>query len=144
MSVRDLMRQHVYTMLDTDLTAVYGSALPLERENHKFSTPLNAPHIICWFRYANSRKAAVGTVQSFIRHSGHFMVDVVVPDDTGTSVMWQIVDALATVFKEQSFKLLDNSDVTLSTPKVSGNARPQDGYYFLTVMVPFRIDAKSQ
>lgn len=141
MSVRDLMRQEMNDRLDADFPIEYGTAVPVQRENHRFETPKNTPYIGCWFRYSNSGRATIGTTRRFVRHTGFFMIDVVVPDDTGSATLWKIVDALSAVFKEQNFNLTDNSDVTLQTPKTTGNPRSQDGYYYITVMVPFRIDA---
>lgn len=139
---RDAIRQFMYDTLDTQFPAEYGAAVPVERENHKFTSPRNQPYMILWTKYSPTRKAAIGTTQGFIRHKGMFMIDIVVPDDTGTKELWDIASALERVFKARGFSLSDGSRGTLYTPSATGSGRPLDGYYTATVAVPFHVDSK--
>lgn len=141
MTVKDDMRQAMYDRLLTYFPTEYGSAVEVGLENHAFIQPKDDPYMLCWFRFLDSKKASIGTTQSFIRTKGFFMIDCIVPKDTGSKALWQMVDALNAVFKEQNFSLSGGSNVTLYPPDTSGAGRSQDGGYMVTVLVPFCIDA---
>jgi len=140
-NVKDEMRQAMYDRLLTYFPTEYGSAVPIGLENHAFVQPKNSPYMMAWFRFMKGKKASIGTTQSFRRVKGFFLLDCVVPKDTGSGDLWKIVDALERVFKEQNFSLAGGSNVTLFEPDSAGSGRSQDGGYFVTVMVPFQIDA---
>jgi hypothetical protein len=140
MSVRGLVRKEVYDILDTDLAVEYGSPVPYKSENHKVVVPHDAPYLIVWFRYPETRKASLGTTRKFTRHRGLVMIDVVVPVDTGTGALWKLVDSITEVFRERALTLEDGSYLTFMVPESPGTPRPQDAYYFITTMIPFVLD----
>jgi hypothetical protein len=141
MSVRDEMRQAMYDRLLTFFPTEFGRTVPIGLENLEFVQPKNDPYMMCWFRFMKSKKASIGTTQSFIRTQGFFMIDCIVPKDSGSKVLWQMADTLSAIFKEQNFSLVGGSNVTLYPPDTSGAGRSQDGGYMVTVLVPFFIDA---
>jgi hypothetical protein len=135
------MRIAMYDRLLTQFPTKYGSALPVGFENQKFEQPLNNPYLIAWFKYSPSKRASIGTTNRFDRHTGFFIVDCLVPEKTGAATMWQMADAVVNSFEAQNFTLGDGSAVTLMVPSTYSSGRAQDGFYLVTVMVPFMIDA---
>lgn len=141
MSVRENMRIAMYDRLLSQFPTKYGVAVPVGLENQKFEQPKNAPYLICWFRYTPSQRASIGTAARFDRHSGFFIVDCLVPEKTGMSALWKMADAVVDSFEAQNFSLADGSAVTLKVPTTFSAGKAQDGFYIVTVMVPFMIDA---
>ncbi len=143
MSVRDNMRKAMYDRLLTQLPQVYPTAdpLPVFLENQKFKQPPDSEFIFVWFRYSSSKRASIGTERRFNRHVGFLMIDVLVPEKTGTSVMWKLTDAVASIFEGQNVCLEDTSYVTLEVPQTFSQGAAVDGLYYTRLMIPFKIDA---
>lgn len=141
MSVRDELRIGMYDRLLTQFPTKYGSAVAIGFENQKFEQPKNDPFLIAWFKYSPSRRASIGTAHRFDRHSGFFMVDCLVPEKTGASTVWKMADAVVDSFEAQTFTIGDGSAVSLMVPSTYSSGKAQDGFYIVTVMVPFIVDA---
>jgi hypothetical protein len=131
----------MYDRLLSQFPTNFGSAVPIGFENQKFEQPLNTPFLLAWFRYTPSKRASIGTTNRFDRHSGFFMVDCLVPEKTGAGTIWKMADAVVDSFEAQNFSLSDGSAVTLMVPSTYSSGKAQDGFYMVTVMVPFMIDA---
>lgn len=140
MSVRDDLRKALNDSLLTQFAAAYGSALQIGLENQKFVVPQNTPHMRAWFHHIKSKRASIGTTARFNRHHGFFIVNCYVPEDSGTKNMWQMADAVVSIFEDQHFTLADQSYVTTFTPQVVGETH-MDGFYFVSVMIPYWTDA---
>lgn len=136
MSVRDLVRIAMHERLMTAFPTT-----PLDFDNQKFEQPKNTPFMSAWFRYISSKRASIGTTQRFTRHKGFFIVNVYVPEDTGTKVLWSNSDAVIDAFNSRNFTLPDGSAVTIGEPYTTGEPDRADGFHFIPVMVPFHIDA---
>jgi hypothetical protein len=134
------MRGAMQDRLSTFFPTEYGSALPIKVENRKFDQPKNQPHLMSWFKYLKSGRASIGTACRFNRHNGFFVVDCIVPEDSGSATVWKMSDAVYRIFDADQFTLPDGSVVTVSVPNVIGSGKLQDGFYIVTVMVPFVID----
>lgn len=114
---------------------------PLDFDNQKFEQPKDTPFMSAFFRYINSKRASIGTTQRFSRHKGFFIVNVYVPEDTGTKVLWTNADAVIDTFNSLNFPLADGSAVTIGEPYATGEPDRVDGFHYIPVMVPFHIDA---
>jgi hypothetical protein len=125
------MRKAMYDRLLTQFPTVYGSSVDVGFENQKFEQPQNDPF----------KRASIGTVARFNRHRGFFIVDCVVPEKTGMNAIWQMADAVVDIFEAETFTLGDGSAVTIEVPTTYSAGKAQDGFYLVTVMVPFMIDA---
>lgn len=136
MSVRDHMRKEMY-----DRMIAAFPAIPLDFDNQKFEQPANTPFMSAFFRYIASKRASIGTTQRFTRHKGFFVVNVYVPEDTGTKVLWTNADAVIDAFNSRNFTLLDGSAVTIGEPYTTGEPDRVDGFHYIPVMIPFMIDA---
>lgn len=141
MSVRNEMRKSMYDRLLTQLPTVYGDTVEIGFENQKFEQPKNDPFLLAWFKYMPSKRASIGTTARFNRHRGFFIVDCVVPEKTGMNTSWQLADAVVDLFEAETFSLGDGSAVTIEVPTTYSAGKAQDGFYLVTVMVPFMIDA---
>lgn len=141
MMVYDNMREAVYDRLLSFFPTIFGAAVPIGFENQKFEQPKNAPFLLGFFRYNPSRRASIGTVTRFNRHNGVFVVECSVPEKTGTATVWKMAGAVADIFDSKNFQLADGSDVTTKTPSVYPSGRSQDGFYLISVIVPFQIDS---
>lgn len=142
MSVRESLRKVFYDHLMSQFPTEYGSAVPIGTENSNFEQPKNTPFLLCWIKMGKSKRASIGTTQRFNRYVGHFLIDCIVPEKTGSAVVNSMADAASDVFEAQKFQLDDGSDCTTFVPSVYGDGKAQDGFYYLTVMIPFTVEAK--
>lgn len=140
MGSRTDLRKALYDRLVSQHAVEYGSVVPVHFENQKFEQPKSTPFMIAWIAYNDSKRASIGTQARFVRHTGFFNIDCLVPEESGVQGMLNLAEAVERCFAEDHFTLEDGSYATMLNPKVRGHGS-QDGFYYCTVMVPFIMDA---
>jgi len=135
---RDELRQTLYDQFLTNFPTEYGAALPIQLENQKFGK-VDTPFLSAYIYYVSGQRASIGTSKKFQRHDGFFCIECQVPEDTGMATLWLMAGAVERAMPEQQLQLGDGSYVSLHTSKVTRNTS-QDGWYFVTVMIPFCLD----
>jgi Bacteriophage related domain of unknown function len=135
-NIYDEIRRVLNDRLISQFPIVYGSVIPIGLENQKFVVPQNTPHIRAWTHHLDNKRVSIGTTQRFERKCGIFMVNCYVPEDTGTSKMYALTDAVVKIFTDQKLTMSANSSVITYSPEAKGETK-MDGFYFITVMTHF-------
>jgi hypothetical protein len=116
-------------------------AVPLGFQNHKFAQPANKPwakfHVVEYDR----KRQSVGAQQGhrFVRVFGYIIIDIYVPEDTGTRALNEMMDRSASYLEEKNFTLSSTRAVTtLVAKRIDGGA--YEGFELGTVMTPYWFD----
>jgi hypothetical protein len=136
----EYLRQRFEAELFANFPTEFGAALPpVQVENIKFDR-VDVDYLSIYLIVNSTKRASIGTGKKFIRNAGFLCIEVQVVEDSGTRNMWRMSDAVARSLQESQWTLDDGSVVTTYTAKPIGNTS-QDGRYFVTVMIPFQLDA---
>lgn len=138
------LRKGLYDLLLTNFPSEYdgawNNATQIKFENQKYQQPLDTPFIATYLIVTEGKRASVGTTKKFIRYCGFFCIECQVPQDSGMTALWKMAGAAMRSLQEQQTQLDDGSYLSLYTAKAVGNTS-QDNFYFVTVMVPYELDA---
>jgi len=141
---RHFLRATLYDLLLTNFPVEYDGVwdndTQVQFENSKFNPPVESPFLAAYIIYSSGTRASIGTIKKFQRHEGFFCIECHVTEDTGMGTLWKISGAVERSLQEQQLALEDGSYVTLHVAKAVNNSA-QDNRYFVTVMVPFCLDA---
>jgi hypothetical protein len=136
-NIYDDIRKVLNENLLANFPLVYTtSVVPIGIENQKFDTPKNTPHLRTWTEHISNKRISIGTAARLERKSGFFLVNIYVPEDTGTSILLKMTNAVVDIFTDKKLPLAACNYVITYSPEPKGEAK-ENGFYYLTVMIPF-------
>lgn len=131
----DTMRAKLTDMLDTGLSTTAASGVPIRYENHKFIQPTNGPWMSFHIKNIDAMQANIGSQSRYDKYAYMILVDVLVPEGTGTKIMNDYMEIVARIFEAKSIPLADGEVVITKTAKHAPGPL-QFGFYLGTVMIP--------
>jgi hypothetical protein len=118
--------------------AVAYPGVPVSFENVPFTQPETA-----WMKVylveGRSFVVNLGRGRQIDRHTGYVQVDVLIPENTGSSPAIKMAEWAGTIFRLQNISLADNSVVRYRVP-ATANHGIQSGMFRCTMRIPFWRD----
>ena len=113
----------------------WASTTPIKYQNVPMADPDGAEFVGFTVLNGPSNISSLGGVNTTHRFIGFVQIDIYVPENTGTKRARELAETAAVIFRDKRIDamLFRQSDITNGAP-------PPDGYYRLTVTVPFQRD----
>ncbi len=125
----------------TTLWAADYPTVPISYENRKFTQPVNAPWAAFSVVEATRKRQSVGpTTKRFVRVKGFIVVEIYVPEDTGSASLFTMMTAVTTYLEERKFPLSTGQAATTLTGDRQNDGKQANGFYRGTVMIPYWLD----
>lgn len=130
-------RAHFSAAVTSAWNAQYP-AIPISYENRKFAqSPQTAWMDFNIVTVDRSRKN-VG-VTRFVRTEGLVVLEIYVPEDTGSKTLYEMADFIGQAMEEKNYPLGESRNATTMTSK-SRHDGMMNGFYRQTVLIPFHFD----
>lgn len=130
-------RAHFADVVTTAWAARYPS-VPIEYENRKFDQPVPSPWMDFNIMETDRKRKNIG-VSRFVRSMGMLVLELYVPEDSGTRELFEMGDYIGTALEEQNHPLGNSMNATTFTAKKRSDGKV-NGFYRLTVIVEYWFD----
>jgi hypothetical protein len=108
-------------------------------ENQKFRQPESGAWVSLSIRNGEARVAGISANDPLNRYLGIIIVDVFVPEDTGTDTARTLADAAAAIFRNVQFSAGSSGTITTRVPSIFP-AGTRNGWYQLSMSVRYHRD----
>lgn len=113
----DELRAYVTDKVETYMGLNYP-LIPTAYENQSFSTPTSGAFVYTAVEEHDGRAASFGSTNKFSRNFDIIMIEVWVPENTGTKTANDMALALSRQFQEQSYCLASGDYVSFGTARI--------------------------
>lgn len=107
-------------------------------ENTRFEQPRETAWIACYILNGDGNQISLGD-NPLHRYAGVIMVQIFVPESSGTQTARGYADTIAAIYRRQQISNGSSGTITCRTPSISQGI-PKDGWYQINVMCPFQRD----
>jgi hypothetical protein len=114
------------------------TTIPCRYENAPFREMVTA-YCALFIRTGEGNQVTLGSTPQLHRWTGLIIVQIFVPEDTGTQAARGYADAIADVFRRQEFSAGASGLIRCRTPRIEP-AGTRDGWYQLNVVTPYIRD----
>jgi hypothetical protein len=114
------------------------SAIPIRYENAPFQEMATA-YCAVFVRRGAGNQITLGPAPQLNRWAGLIIVQVFVPEDTGTQTIAGYCDSIADVFRRQEFSVGASGLIRCRVPNVT-TVGTRDGWFQMNVEVPYIRD----
>jgi len=127
----EIFREKLYQHIISFWTPAYPT-YPVEFENHKFDQPLG-PWVDVQIEDAiESYRKTIG-LDYALDKKGVVTIAVMVPEDVGVKLLYEMIDVMDDNISEQNWRLSDGDRVTFRN-MISKRRGISDGYYFINLL----------
>jgi len=126
-------RRAIETRLDSNFTA-----LPIKYEGQRFQMPSSGGFVALTIRNGSGQQISTGS-PPLHRYTGTIVVDVFVPEDTGTATARMHADTIDDIFRRAQFSAGSNGTISCRTPSIS-TVGVESGWFRLSVNIPYQRD----
>lgn len=129
------------TMSDAFTTAWAAQypSVPASYENRKFAQPQQEPWIDFNLVQVTRQRKNLGTTKRFVRTTAMVVLEIYVPEDSGTKSLYEMADYIGTALEDQNYAITGSQNITALTSTQRHDGK-MDGFYRQTVMIPFWFD----
>ena len=119
--------------------ALNFTALPIRYEGQRFEMPSAGGFVALKIRNGTGRQISTGS-PPLHRYTGTIVVDVFVPEDTGTATARIHADKIDQIFRRAQFSAGNSGTILCRTPSIS-TVGVDSGWFQLSVNVPYQRDS---
>lgn len=140
----DAVRQQIQDTLQSELS-MSAPGVPVYFENTKFQQPgegtvARGPWIFCAIAPNVSQRADLS--QRLFFHMGVINVSVMVPQDTGTKVLFELSEKVFVILADRNWSLPGSEDRLTTYGTVQKNRGLMNGHYTFSVIAQYRHEAR--
>jgi len=132
----DAERQAIESRFAANFTSLAADRIAYE--NVKFKQPTSGSWVRLTIRNGDARQASIAN-SPLNRYIGVIVVDVFVPEDTGTATARQLAESAAAVFRNVQFSVTGSGTITTRVPTIFP-VGVQNGWLQLSMSVAFYRD----
>ena len=117
--------------IESRFASAWASATPVKYENALFEPPTNAPWVALHILQADAQPGSLKSSTQLHLHRGVIVVQVFVPEESGTAAALTLADNVAAIFRSVEFAA-GSGPIACFSPTLR-KVGPQDGWFQINV-----------
>lgn len=138
----DTLRAKAADILFTKMASSPYVDIPVRVENQPFKQPANGPWWSFYVAPYDAARAAIGTEAKFQKHHAMLVVEVYVPENTGTKVLNEMLEFAGDALEESNYALSDGDTVVTYTAVAKFNGLQYGSFRGTTMVNAMRRSCK--